>query len=750
MSVAAGPKTVIDGLTLSADTANKKSYSTLERSNHGYSIWYCMVSGYSATYSIIDPNVTIFQNASGVITTVVSPSASPQRGTIAVTAGNTYYGNGPIFLLAEDAQHVIVPLSMAATEFAYYTNRTNPGTIYVHAPYQAVTVYFYDNVAGGITGTATSSISVSQGAMGTITTSNLGYFYLKSTGPIIASSTQYLLGSDKTILSPPQKTVYTRYVQYNITTVGTTPTIVGSYVVSDPVYNCMITTIADGSGGDCLQGLGIDYLCDTYSWGNAVSDYVIVAPYADTTVTVSYWNGSAWVVLETHVLLGGTTINPAAVIRDGTNGVGVAGGNINGGAANFVSGATGPWKWVGNNPFYVGINDTADDEFSMLGWSSNYSSNFSNIASQEKNLANASMTLSLINGPVYSNTDKNASIWATPDAFWNGSSFILSYDYKGNGVGNATQTFDTTIETPIGTKTGVMKYTTGSAGITTYPDGYKYWAIRINGLTAGVTYTFSYYARASITSNFANNQIWRDTGTDYGPSGDWNPTFTTEWQRYSTTRTMVGTYLDYFPIHSLNLTGGHTIYYWGFQMEVGSSATPFVAETRNNIVFDGIDDYITNSSFTGHQTNAGTIMGWAYPTSTSGDLYLVASGGTATTGASRAIRIYSGSWSCVNYGGGTTEDWNSIVSATVNTWQHVAYVWRGTTIRFYLNGIEYTNTRTGMVTPLGSVLTIGATAWSPVYGYWPGRISTAQAYNRALSAAEVQQNFNAQRTRYGI
>mgnify|MGYP000279734502 CR=1 FL=1 len=30
-----------------------------------------------------------------------------------------------------------------------------------------------------------------------------------------------------------------------------------------------------------------------------------------------------------------------------------------------------------------------------------------------------------------------------PQADWNGSSFALTYDYKGNGVGNATQTFDT-------------------------------------------------------------------------------------------------------------------------------------------------------------------------------------------------------------------------------------------------------------------------------------------------------------------
>jgi hypothetical protein len=98
----------------------------------------------------------------------------------------------------------------------------------------------------------------------------------------------------------------------------------------------------------------------------------------------------------------------------------------------------------------------------------------------------------------------------------------------------------------------------------------------------------------------------------------------------------------------------------------------------------------------------------------------------------------------------TLVNWNGIVAANLNTWQHVAYAWSGTTIRFYLNGVEYTNTRSGMVTPLGSVLTIGATSWSPVYGYWPGRIGAMQVYNRALSASEVRQNFNTLRSRYGI
>jgi len=35
-------------------------------------------------------------------------------------------------------------------------------------------------------------------------------------------------------------------------------------------------------------------------------------------------------------------------------------------------------------------------------------------------------------------------------------------------------------------------------------------------------------------------------------------------------------------------------------------------------------------------------------------------------------------------------------------------------------------------------------------GYFTGYIPNTQIYNRALSAAEVQQNFNALRGRYGI
>ncbi len=275
------------------------------------------------------------------------------------------------------------------------------------------------------------------------------------------------------------------------------------------------------------------------------------------------------------------------------------------------------------------------------------------------------------------------------------------------------------------------------------------------------------YLRTNVNNNSLGNFAYNGN-TD---SSTWP---VNQWIRISCTGTTQanenGLYLSNYIGYSI----GDKIWYYGHQLEAKSYPTSLVAGTRSNtqaildltnnntitatsltyvsdstFSFNGSSGNITSSSFTGHQTISGTIMGWAYPTSTSGDLYLVAAGGTNTYGASRAIRINSGSWCAVNYGS-STEDWNGIVGAIINTWQHIAYVWSGTTIRFYFNGVEYTNTRSGMVIPLGSVLTIGATAWSPVYGYFPGKINSIQAYSRALSSPEVLQNFNAQRGIYGI
>lgn len=362
------PSIITDSLKLCLDAANIKSLPYRPgTTDHGISEWYCFVSG-TAIYSCSEPDTAIYQvTSAGVVTTVVSLSSSPQRGTLAITAGNRYYGNKPIFLTVEDAHHCIAPISMSSNLFIYLANRagSEAGTIYFYSPFGSSTITMYTGGLG-VNGTATSTLSLTKGQSGTFTTSTLSWFYFTSTSPVIGTATQF--GADRTIFSPAVTTSYQRYTSAYVTSIGGTPSTVGSYVISDTTYPVMAQQIGDGAGGDTAQGLGYEYLCDRYSWGNVLSDYTIVAPYANSIITTYYWSGTAWVVWETHSL-SGTKLSPAQVQRDGTNGPGVTATIISGPAANMASGAT-LWKWESNNPFYLCINDSQDDEVSMLGWSS--------------------------------------------------------------------------------------------------------------------------------------------------------------------------------------------------------------------------------------------------------------------------------------------------------------------------------------------------------------------------------------------
>lgn len=82
-----------------------------------------------------------------------------------------------------------------------------------------------------------------------------------------------------------------------------------------------------------------------------------------------------------------------------------------------------------------------------------------------------------------------------------------------------------------------------------------------------------------------------------------------------------------------------------------------------------------------------------------------------------------------------------------------AGVWDGTNMNFYLNGnfIGQTTTNYSPVANNTGFLTIGcALNGSTPTEFFNGNIAMIQVYNRPLSAAEIKQNFNATRDRYGI
>ena len=91
----------------------------------------------------------------------------------------------------------------------------------------------------------------------------------------------------------------------------------------------------------------------------------------------------------------------------------------------------------------------------------------------------------------------------------------------------------------------------------------------------------------------------------------------------------------------------------------------------------------------------------------------------------------------------------STSAPTVDTWSHAAVTRTDNTISLYINGVlENTGITTNTFSDYAKV-TIGANR--PRSTFYKGDISQVQIYKgKALTAAEVRQNFNAARTRFGV
>ena len=93
-----------------------------------------------------------------------------------------------------------------------------------------------------------------------------------------------------------------------------------------------------------------------------------------------------------------------------------------------------------------------------------------------------------------------------------------------------------------------------------------------------------------------------------------------------------------------------------------------------------------------------------------------------------------------------------------DAWYQIVGTWGGDAnlnLKLYLNGVETGSfTKTSISgSPDGGGYSLGgmsSTLSGSPGNYMKGRISAARMYNRALTASEIQQNFNATRSRFGI
>jgi len=186
----------------------------------------------------------------------------------------------------------------------------------------------------------------------------------------------------------------------------------------------------------------------------------------------------------------------------------------------------------------------------------------------------------------------------------------------------------------------------------------------------------------------------------------------------------------------------------------------YSSQNNGSFFFDGSDDYLRlpTNFFNPDSGSPFTVSVW-FKTGTSGMILGQESGATPGTGGGWAPAIYvdtSGKvrTSCF-WGGSTTNQSTSSASVNDNRWHQILVTFESTSHKSYLDGILFdtiSKTQTNYSATYYYYLGSGKNTSWPSAGNMTlsGNISTFMFYNRALSATEILQNYNATKRRFGL
>ena len=166
-----------------------------------------------------------------------------------------------------------------------------------------------------------------------------------------------------------------------------------------------------------------------------------------------------------------------------------------------------------------------------------------------------------------------------------------------------------------------------------------------------------------------------------------------------------------------------------------------------SIVFDGSNDYV---QCTGSLTvTAATFVTWIKRNGNQGQYDgILFSRGTNTTGMNfQASNQLGYHWNDA----GNTYNWQSGLTVPNLTWCMIAVSVTSTAATAYLCQTGGTTTATNTVNHSSSVLNdIKLALDDAAARYFNGNIAIAHLYNTALSAADISQNFEVNRARFGV
>ena len=384
----------------------------------------------------------------------------------------------------------------------------------------------------------------------------------------------------------------------------------------------------------------------------------------------------------------------------------------------------------------------------------------------------------------------------SPNVFPRGTDIYGWYvDTKGNANASSSTISRDTISSPVGNTPLKMEVT----GNDPYLQSYDSTIWNLAAASSGDTWTVSFYVKAS-QSTTGEVLLFESNGTSYFSVPNTTYNITTSWQRISFTATFsnASTTVIQLRLDGPNSGGAGTTVWWdGLQLERGSTASEFtksytldgslnyltVDQTRNgnngtltnmdggnlntddggSLVFDGVNDYISFASASELQflnRDPYSLEVWMYVDSNpfGSQTYTGIFNREDTSGGSRdgynlwlhGIDANNVNLASERFASETQSNVSKVyINADfLNMWHHIIVKYDGTNIKLYRNAEEVaSNTSTLNITNTSKVLEIGKRNSG---SYFNGKLNGQKIYNKALSASEIQQNFNALRGRYGI
>jgi hypothetical protein len=180
----------------------------------------------------------------------------------------------------------------------------------------------------------------------------------------------------------------------------------------------------------------------------------------------------------------------------------------------------------------------------------------------------------------------------------------------------------------------------------------------------------------------------------------------------------------------------------------------FNTGSLGSIVFDGVDDYFqtsTNSGITGSNPYTFEIFLNVNPSEIGSGRrgwFMWQGLGSQATNRLIGLAVNNGYIEIAHWNNDTTYT-NSIIN--FGNWQHIVTTYSGGTERIYINGVNTDTKSIGTLSIVDGKITLAAVPGdSSSVNTLNCQISLHKIYNRALSAQEVLQNYNATKGRFGL